>query len=375
MIEFDQKRYDFLIECERKKDFSEWNSFLENNKEHINLTEADFSNREFKGCNFSSPKKSLLMLEGANFTNSNLYGMRFDNTSMQRSNFSGAFMDNCCFVRTNLSDANFENSIIKSCKFPLANLINSNFKNVKIEQSNLYEADFTQSNLTGTHFRGFGRDHPSVLSRGESDFKVYSMNMCGTLLLGAKMDNETYFSDCYFSIETDFRTIYFEDGNYATGLKQTLKYCNRKHNWEDWYKERNPLLGAILKIFWFSSNYGYSMKRIVSISISTIIFFSFLYLFLSSSIHGLESREFIKALYFSTVTLTTVGYGDMYPINSFAQCVVMTQIIMGYFFLGSLITVLSNLFTADAPPKGLIKHPLRKPELLCLTSHIKKIYF
>jgi len=50
----------------------------------------------------------------------------------------------------------------------------------------------------------------------------------------------------------------------------------------------------------------------------------------------------ITPLYFSLVTLATVGYGDVTPSTAIGQVVVSMEIVLGYLMLGGLISLLAN---------------------------------
>ncbi|MCP4967443.1 MAG: two pore domain potassium channel family protein, partial [bacterium] len=48
------------------------------------------------------------------------------------------------------------------------------------------------------------------------------------------------------------------------------------------------------------------------------------------------------AVYFSVVTLTTLGFGDIHAGNWVGSIVVMFEVILGYVMLGLLISILAN---------------------------------
>jgi hypothetical protein len=50
----------------------------------------------------------------------------------------------------------------------------------------------------------------------------------------------------------------------------------------------------------------------------------------------------IPHLYFSVVTLTTLGYGDIVPVSSTARVVAMIEVTMGYLLLGGLLSIFAN---------------------------------
>ncbi len=59
-----------------------------------------------------------------------------------------------------------------------------------------------------------------------------------------------------------------------------------------------------------------------------------------------------RAIYFSIVTMTTLGFGDMYANSqSFWGHLLLTiQVLFGYVLLGALITRLAIVFTGEGPP-------------------------
>lgn len=67
----------------------------------------------------------------------------------------------------------------------------------------------------------------------------------------------------------------------------------------------------------------------------------------SDAFHGLSgSMTLIQTLYFSVVTIGTVGYGDIYPITRIAQLAVASEILAGLTLIVLLLTVFS--LTANA---------------------------
>ena len=53
-------------------------------------------------------------------------------------------------------------------------------------------------------------------------------------------------------------------------------------------------------------------------------------------------RTVFSPLYYSIVTLTTLGYGDVVPASVPGQVLAVTQAILGYVGLGGLLSILSN---------------------------------
>ena len=50
---------------------------------------------------------------------------------------------------------------------------------------------------------------------------------------------------------------------------------------------------------------------------------------------------YLSPLYYSVVTLTTLGYGDVVPASASGQLVAMIEVITGYIMLGGLLSIFS----------------------------------
>ena len=55
-----------------------------------------------------------------------------------------------------------------------------------------------------------------------------------------------------------------------------------------------------------------------------------------------EHRTALSPFYYSFVTLTTLGYGDVVPASATAQVVATLEVLLGYVGLGGLLSILAN---------------------------------
>ncbi len=63
---------------------------------------------------------------------------------------------------------------------------------------------------------------------------------------------------------------------------------------------------------------------------------------------GLNDFSWPTMVYYSVVTFTPLGFGDVVPKTLGAACWVMAEVITGYIMLGSLISI----FTTELVPRG-----------------------
>lgn len=77
------------------------------------------------------------------------------------------------------------------------------------------------------------------------------------------------------------------------------------------------------------------------IAILIVIFvFAFIYCGISFAIEGVD--DFGSALYFSVVTITTLGFGDMFPVSQFGKIMVCIEALSGVVIVGLFLNTVSN---------------------------------
>lgn len=75
---------------------------------------------------------------------------------------------------------------------------------------------------------------------------------------------------------------------------------------------------------------------------TNILFATYYYVAGAGSFRGLEDGTYLTALYFSFVTFTTVGYGDITPLSGISQAIVMLEILLGYLTLGCMVFLIGH---------------------------------
>ncbi|MEK8225808.1 potassium channel family protein [Oerskovia sp. M15] len=97
-----------------------------------------------------------------------------------------------------------------------------------------------------------------------------------------------------------------------------------------------------------------------------ITFFAIAYFLLATNSDeafvGLETRT--DALYFTVVTLGTVGFGDIHPVGQAARIVTMVQIVFDLAVIGVLVAVTTQrLESRAARREQRHEHPRTPPHL------------
>ena len=326
--QFDEDQYLMLLRCSEEKGITEW--------EEKQIAEWN----EWREANEETP----ILLEGANLRCSNLEGANLRNSD--------------------LKGADLRNSDLKG-----ADLRNSNLKGAKLWYSNLEDADFSNANLEGADFSNANLEGAEIRRADLTD----------AIFKSVIVDGKTLIWDCNDSPKTDFTGVGLDSARISPMLKERLKNNIRKMKWQDychakakkfekkwpWYKfwkkrwwiklKRKPIL-----LFWQISAYGSSTTEIVKWFWAWALTFALIYLAWGhisppGIIHDLmdirPDLSAMRSIYFSVVTMTTLGFGDMHALKgSFCGYLFLTiQVLMGYTLLGALIVRFGILFISSGP--------------------------
>lgn len=72
----------------------------------------------------------------------------------------------------------------------------------------------------------------------------------------------------------------------------------------------------------------------------------------STGVEGEHVMTRFNAFYFSFVTLSTVGYGDITPVSKVARMLAVTEAMTGMLYVAVLIARLVSMYSAPAPPSS-----------------------
>jgi Ion channel len=99
-------------------------------------------------------------------------------------------------------------------------------------------------------------------------------------------------------------------------------------------------VGAFGYLLWkITSDYGESVGRWSLSCVAVLLLFSLLF-YLSKSITPVSNG--FDYFYFSTITFTTLGYGDIHPTSVLGELLACGEVACGFIMFGMLLSFLSN---------------------------------
>jgi hypothetical protein len=149
----------------------------------------------------------------------------------------------------------------------------------------------------------------------------------------ARLDTDRYLAGAFHKFSTELVAI----GN---GREAAIFRAMEKERWRRIYLGEQRFAKAALYSLWnLTSGYGENLLRWVATCAVVLISFSFLYFYFDAISPVLGKFDYI---YFSVITFTSLGYGDIHPEGLVGKVLASTEIMFGLIMFGVLLSFLGN---------------------------------
>ncbi|GAB7020955.1 pentapeptide repeat-containing protein [Halostagnicola bangensis] len=302
---------------------------------NTSLDGVDFSGIVTNHSDFSFSDLTGAIVTPATFRNCNFYHSNLSSKSLFDGNFTGS---------------DFQHADLSDCNLDMTDFCNNNLKNADLSESHCHRTDFSGANLEGAIL-----DNTVITS---ADFR--SSKIFHTSLNGASMTDSAVFGDKVIyekedewgkaiSVYHNLTRIHHESGFLESARDY---YYREKESQRKKYREgdnsKKWLFSEASRII---TGYGDRPWRVIGVAISIILLWSVMYAIMGGVQHNGEQLqinsmwEVIDYIYFSTITFTTLGFGDFQPYGQVARVFAGVQAGLGALMLALLIFVLGRRIT------------------------------
>jgi uncharacterized protein YjbI with pentapeptide repeats len=292
----------------------------------VNLGEADLTEAELFDTELSEANLKMALLAGADLSGANL-----TDAELYKADLSGCY----------LTGANLAGAYLAEAEFKSADLRGTNLQKVDLTSADLYAADLSKSDLTGANLT----DANITLAN------LSNANLALTCLIGLRNGD-------FHSLRGHYLGIRGLDSCYGNAIfvrdaKDQDYLDTMEHNIAQEPSPRKRRMMELMFSFWKRIDYGRSLTKPFFYAIILSALFGIIYLFDMKLSWGLmdysgSAQSWITPFYYSIVTYTTLGFGDITPQHWLGEIIVVVEVILGYTTLGLILSILANRVARQA---------------------------
>ncbi len=288
----------------------------------LDLSGQDLSGRDLSGADLSGARFFRAKLKGAILNGANLTGADFTGADLSHARLEGIKARNAGFGMACLEGACFFMADLRNATFTKADLTRTDLRCASLKGARIREATLVGTDLTKADLRR------ADLSKSNVAHACFDQ----ADLRGSRLRMIKGFEKASW-IGADIRDINFAGAYMVRRFIMDQNYLRE-------FRERSRLNKIIYYLWWLTSDCGRSMTRWCIFVGIQVIFFALLYALVGVD-YG-KYPTFLSPLYYSVVTLTTLGYGDVVPKSLGGQIVAILQVTTGYMLLGGLLSIFTN---------------------------------
>ena len=296
------------------------------------LGNADLAGRDLSGLDLSGAN-----LEGADLSGAQLFRTRLAGANLERANLEGAELLGADLSGADLEGARLVRAGLGAAVMTGANLFGADLTEAALNDANFERADLRtacldRARMAGARLESVKAAHANFSGADLSGVLVSNADLEGADLRSARLSSVLGY------ISANWIGVDLRDADFTGG--RLVERHIRDENYIEEFR-RSSRQARVVHWFWaVTSDCGRSILRWGLTTGVVVLAFAFLYTVVASDFGEHSTR--LSPLYFSLVTMTTLGYGDVLPVSAWAQLVSMCQVVIGYVMLGGMLSIFSN---------------------------------
>ena len=314
----------------------------DNPKERISPAELNF-----KGVSLRGEILAGLNLMGANFVGADLSEADLSGAHLFKADFSNASLvkaklNDAEMTGVNLSEANLEDAHAERAGLGMATLKRTRMFNTVLIDTTLTKTDLTEADLRHARLNR-ARLREAVLCMADctgADFRGADMSLSN--FTGATVNNADMRDARLRQVrgyeEAEWYGVDIRNINFAGAYR--LRRFIVDENYLKEFRDSSKLNNTIYKVWSITSDCGRSLNLWCLWILGIVVLFSVFYAFCGVD-YG-KYDNWIGPFYYSVVTITTLGYGDIVPATPVARVITICEVFIGYIMLGGLLSIFTN---------------------------------
>lgn len=291
----------------------------------IDLAGRNLSGNDFTGADFFEGKLSSANLKHAKLAGSDLSGADLSSAGLYKASLTSATMTAANLEGADLSEADLSHADLRGTNLVGANLTGSDLRDADLTNADLRDACLARANITGASFRTARIEGANVTGIVYGSYKDMGGRYLGIRGLDSVYGNALFVRDA-------------KDQDYIDTLESSISALP-----EGFTKTIEVLLFRAWGLF----DHGRSLLKVgvyafVLATLYGIIYSFDMWLEWGMMDYSNSAQSWFTPFYYSMVTYTTLGYGDVTAENVYGEILVISEVVLGYFTLGLLLSIIAN---------------------------------
>ncbi|PSW73715.1 hypothetical protein C9J41_10945 [Photobacterium sp. GB-50] len=300
--------------------------------EHIKTIEFSSFRFKFNGKDLSLDDFQQMYANPKISPSENLMGIDLNGIKINH-----CILVNTCLANANLTNAQLGSITFRDCSLNGAILVNARLGQVKFQCSSMAGADIDGAFLNVVELSD--QSAPDGLSYKKVSY-LYLLKCLFLAIFRSGIFSES-------PKNSQKHTIFL----FNDTAKLTSPYNLSFKNYVDWYQyifvqlrnfKRLPIGEKLLFSFSLIITKSWTSYAVLGIfALIANIVFALIYQVNSCGLKGFDG-SFLTAFYYSVVTFTTLGYGEITPLTDFTRIIVIIEVLLGYITLGSFVFLIGH---------------------------------
>ena len=285
-----------------------------------NLGEADLTDAELCGTNLHEANLKMADLAQADLstailTSAELYKVNLRGAFLTQADLTGSYLAEADMAKADLRGACLRKADLTQCDLSSANLSRADLTGANLTQANVTDGDLSHATVAQTQLMGLRYGRPRSMAG----------HYLGIRGLDSCFGNALFVRDAL-------------DQDYLDAMRDSIT------------NTPSPALRRLKQMLfsaWGLIDYGRSLARAAMYAFLLSLLYGSVYLLDLRLGWGLmnyanSAQSWLTPFYYSIVTYTTLGFGDITPKHWLGEIIVISEVLLGYVTLGLLMSILAN---------------------------------
>jgi len=268
-----------------------------------------------------------------------LEGINLQQAKLRQANLGWARLKRADLRFADLEGANLEQAVLNGARLQGAKLAGARLRRARLKGADLRKASLRGADLTWAELPEADLGGADLDSADLNRANLAAANARGADFQKAKGLDKANLKGLIIDSKTRFWGV---DAASIRPWYPVLARAIMDAQFVEDFENQHP---RIAWVWWLVSDYGRSLLRwaLCSLVIALTLGLIFTFLFPGSfELRPGREATWFTYFYFSIVTFTTLGFGDVVPKDLLGEILLSLEVVLGYVMLGGLVSILAT---------------------------------